>query len=334
MVARQFGKFEETVRRLSLFEREEPLLVAVSGGIDSMTLLHLAIHLPPSIRPSASVIHFDHHLRGKESREEARFVQKISREWGLPFYVGTAPRWKDKSNLQARARKLRYDFFREKASELGIEKIATAHQADDQAETFLIRWIHGAGLKGLAGIRLKRREGNLILVRPLLFMSRDEIVDYAGRHRIPFREDPTNRQTTYLRNRIRKLLASLREENPNLLERSAINSLFLQADQDFLDEKVDSFFIQSVEKKQARTRCPIAAYRGLPEAIRFRLLQRMVREVRSDDTSLPAEAVLKMEELLQGPGPKKKYDLPDRIGFAKEGDLFEIYRRAKKSIDK
>jgi tRNA(Ile)-lysidine synthase len=315
----------ETVGRWKLFDSGDRLLAAVSGGIDSMALLHLTLHLPERIRPRVVVAHYNHRLRGKESDQDARFVEALCREWNVPFCSEEAPPWKEKSNLQARARELRYAFLKKTALESGIRKIVTAHQADDQAETFLIRWIQGAGLKGLAGIPFQRREGDFSFIRPLLLISREEIAEYARRREIPFREDSSNRREAYLRNRIRKLIESLKKENPNILGRAAANSLFLQADEALLGSLAEGVFQKSVEKEGERLTGSIRDYQNLPEALRFRLLQRMVQELVGG--TFPSDAILKMDELLRNEAPLSRYDLPGGIGFTKDYVRFELAKK-------
>lgn len=318
-------KFTKTIKRWNLFGRGDRLVVAVSGGIDSVILLHLFLHLSPSLKPDIVVAHYNHRLRGKQSDEEAWFVKALCQEWKVPFYGGEAPLWKTKSNLHDRARRLRYDFFKEVADQVGTGKIVTAHQADDQAETFLIRWLQGAGLKGLSAISLKRHEGDFTFIRPLLFASRSEIQDYTVSRGLAFREDPSNASDDYLRSRIRKWLRFLRSENPNLGERTSLNSIFLQADQGYLDSLTETLFTEKVVKSAGGYEGQVKAYKGLPEALRYRLLQRVIREIKSPKVAFPAEAVLKIDELLLHPSHRKHYDLPNRIGLKKEKGTYKIY---------
>src|SRR3989338_2622016 len=112
-------KFRETIRRWRLFDGSEPLLVAVSGGVDSVVLLHLILHLSPDLKPQVQVAHFNHRLRGKQSDAEERFVKDLFRRWEVPCHTGRAPAWKVKSNLEARAREIRYRFLEKTARRLG-----------------------------------------------------------------------------------------------------------------------------------------------------------------------------------------------------------------------
>ncbi len=321
-------KLIETIRRERLFPKDERLLVAVSGGIDSMVLLHLLLHLPPAIKPVVEVAHFNHRLRGAESEQDADFVKQISHDWETVGHVGSCADWSSKENLEARAREARYQFLRNKARERGIQKIVTAHQADDQAETFLIRWLQGAGLRGLAGIPFIRKDEDCLLVRPLLLVSRLEIQDYAQKFQIPFREDSSNREDSFLRNRVRALLQSLIKENPNLTYRASINSSFLRADHDELESVVDQFVSLEVKKGVGAVTCSLSAFQGLSDAIRYRVLQRMAQELTSQSEALPAEAILKMDELLnegsQDGEPRKGLDLPGGMSFRREKRSFEF----------
>lgn len=322
-------KFCEMMKKKRLFGAGETVLLAVSGGLDSVSLLHLVKNLPPKLRPGIAVAHFNHRLRGRESEDEARFVEGLCRKWNLPFSLGRAPAWKTRSNLEERARELRYRYLKQAAQRQGICKILTAHQADDQAETFLIRWLRGAGLRGLSGIRPVREEGDFLLIRPLLEVSRLELSQYARFFRIPFRKDSSNESQDYLRNRVRKLLKGLRKENPRLAITVSRNASFLQADQDLLESLTDDFFGREVESRRSARRCALSPYRGLPKALRHRVLQKMVRDLTSLREAFPSELILKLDSLLENPAPRQHYDLPKGLGFTKEYVWWELYTKPK-----
>jgi len=317
-------RFRETIRDWGLWGPGEDLLLAVSGGIDSMVLADLVRRLAPSERPKATVVHFNHNLRGKESDRDAVFVQETCKGWGIRCEIGKAPAWGSKNNLQERARELRYGFFRSVAEKSKIFRLATAHQADDQAETFLIRWIQGAGLKGLAGIPLVREDGDLKVVRPLLFVTREEIGSYARVREVPYREDSSNQGDAYLRNKVRRLLVELRELNPGIAGLSAINALLLRADQEFLEKAVGESF-----SKGDRKDCPVSGYINFPPALRYRVLQRMYQEGLSDGSpghSLSGEFVLKLDRLIRDKRPRLSLNLPNRVVFRKDYVIFTLDR--------
>lgn len=321
-------KFRTTLKRWRLVEPREPLLVAVSGGVDSVVLLHLLNSLPPRERPRLVAAHFDHRLRGAASATDARFVRSLCRRWGVDCRIGRARPWKDRANLEARARELRYRFLGETARKLGLRKILTAHHADDQAETFLIRWVQGAGLRGLGGMSFSRPlEGERVLVRPLLLVSREEILAYARAHHLPYREDPTNASDSFLRSRVRRLMTVLKKENPNIENRSAFNVISLQADETYLSKCVAKVWKKGGKARGKTVFFPLKSYRSLPEALRFRLLQKMARTLRGEAYALPFESVWKVDGILTGEGAPKAYDLPSSLGLLKRKDRLEVFKK-------
>jgi tRNA(Ile)-lysidine synthase len=311
--------------------------VAVSGGVDSVVLLHLLRSLPPGDRLRLVAAHFDHNLRGKASAADRRFVRELCASWGVPFLSARAPRWRSRENAEARARELRYRFLAQAARKSGAGKIATAHHADDQLETFAMRWVQGAGLRGLSGMRPRRilengRRG-LEIIRPLLDATRAEIAACARELRLPYREDPTNRSRQYLRNRLRRFLKDLRKENPKLAERTALNSAFLRADEDYLSAEIHSIFQRYARKSLKRVAFPLLKYRLMPESLRYRLIQRMAQSLLGDFYALPAVAVLKVDEILRDSKRTQRYDLPSQLQFEKNGQRFVFFRKSPKNSD-
>lgn len=195
------------------------MAVAVSGGADSVALLSLLLELRAELGIVLSVAHVNHKLRGEESEEDERFVASLAKEHGLELHVREAPvDGSQASGVEAAARKLRYDYFRQLAREGRVTKIATAHTLDDQAETVLLRIFRGTGIRGLAGIHPRiafEDEGRGFgeVVRPLLGFRRAALLDYLRETGQSWREDSSNQDTAFLRNRVRQqLLPMIREE--------------------------------------------------------------------------------------------------------------------------
>jgi tRNA(Ile)-lysidine synthase len=197
------------------------VLVAVSGGPDSMALLHRlasGFGIPPI---TLAVAHFDHRLR-PDSAEDRRLVERFCRSLGIDCHVGSADvrrAAKERGeSLEATARRLRYEFLEKTCDEIGAGKVATDHTRDDDIETVLMRVLRGSGIRGLAGIPARRGR----IVRPFIFVARDDILQYCESNEVPYVEDPTNRDTSFERNYIRhEVLPSLRagfpDAEPNLL---------------------------------------------------------------------------------------------------------------------
>lgn len=201
-------EFRAFVNENHLFDRDNKVLLAVSGGIDSVIMAHL-FH---ALELRFGILHCNFQLRGEASDGDASFVEALAGELGCPFYtIAFSTRQYASDNglsTQMAARNLRYNWFEEVRQREGYELIATAHHSGDDAETFFINLIRGTGLKGLQGIPL--RQGNII--RPMKFASRDQISTFAEKHHIRWREDATNATTHYLRNKIRHVVLPLFKE--------------------------------------------------------------------------------------------------------------------------
>lgn len=190
----------------------QPLLAGVSGGADSVAMLDALVRL--GYRPH--VCHLNHRWRGSASDADARFVRRLAGQYGLPVTIGS----QKVAHTEAAARRARQVFFERLAKRAGVNTLVLAHTADDQAETFLMRLLRGAGTTGLGGIWPERQMGKLRIVRPMLYVSRKEVLKYIAKHKLEYREDASNADRRFLRNRIRHELLPLleREYNPGIRE--------------------------------------------------------------------------------------------------------------------
>lgn len=214
-----YNRWLAEIRREKFFRPGERVGAAVSGGVDSVLLLHFMVRLAGDLGFQPAVIHFNHHLRSAESDEDESFVRKLSGQYGVPFFRGEArvaeEARKRRGNLEATARDLRYRFFLGLVRQGKVDKVATAHTLDDQAETVLLHILRGTGTRGLSGIHA-RFQNNVI--RPFLGLTRAEIEDEARKQGLVFRVDSTNQDMRFRRNRVRlELLPMLEKEyNPEL----------------------------------------------------------------------------------------------------------------------
>ncbi len=208
-------KFIDFIKREKLFAKREKVLLAVSGGVDSMVMLKL--FLQGGFRPVAA--HCNFLLRGEESDKDQEFVKEYCRENNVEFFTkkfDTSDHAKTKGiSLQMAARELRYEWFSSLLKQQGIRVVAIAHNKNDLAETFLLNISRGTGIRGLTGMGTKSRE----VVRPLLFASREEIEEFASSEKIPFRTDSSNREVKYDRNRIRhRIIPEMEKINPAFID--------------------------------------------------------------------------------------------------------------------
>lgn len=222
-------RVRETIARYGMFEPGLRVGVAVSGGCDSVCLLHVLAELAPRWDLRLSVLHVDHQLRGEESSGDARFVEALAARFGLPFHLERATL--EAGNLEEAAREARLRFFHRFLNSGELDRVALGHTRSDQAETVLFRFLRGTGTAGLAGIRPVSVAG---IARPLILVSRTEVLVFLRERGIEWREDSSNADLGFARNRIRReLLPALeREWNPELGM-----ALSQMADQAFEEER-------------------------------------------------------------------------------------------------
>ena len=239
-----------TIRDRGLLCAGERVAVAVSGGADSAALLRVLLELRAELGIVLAVAHFNHELRGADSDADEQFVAELAQRYGLPFFAGRANVREhavaNKLSIEHAARELRYQWLIELAHEQRFEAIATAHTHDDQAETVLMKFLRGAGTKGLAGIHPLLVRDAVRIVRPLLETSRAEVEQYLASINQPWREDKSNRDTRFARNRIRHELLPLleREYNPNLRDLLNEAAEVALAEEDYWQKKAEAFIEQ------------------------------------------------------------------------------------------
>lgn len=211
--------FLKACQKERYWQTESRLLLAVSGGVDSMVLLDLMNQLPRTLKPWFAVVHFNHQLREVSDKEEL-FLRNYCLERKIPFYSSL---WEAKNHpnngIEAAARTARYTYFQLIMEQLEATHLVTAHHGDDQVETILMRLVRGSHLAGISGIKTKRSFAKGELVRPLLSSTKEELVSYSQQYRIPYYEDESNQSLIYTRNRYRKeVIPLLKKENASLVE--------------------------------------------------------------------------------------------------------------------
>ena len=251
-----FNSFQEFIHKNHLIERGEKILVSVSGGIDSMSLLDLLLELKKRLKLDITVAHFNHQLRGAESDEDEAFVRNTAKESGIECYVECADTITasevEKLSIQETARDLRYAFLAKLRRSLGYQKIATAHNADDNAETIIMNLLRGSSVHGLTGIPIFRNDR--LVIRPLLFATREEISRYASSHKIRYREDSSNLKSDYTRNFIRHKLIPLIKENinPNLTAALGRTSELFSGIEEYIDIECGKVLNNVLESRTER----------------------------------------------------------------------------------
>lgn len=256
-------------RDLDLLPTGARVLCAVSGGADSICLLHW-LCAQSDLKVFAA--HYEHGLRGEESRRDADFVVRFCAERGIPCTVehGDVPAYSREKGLglEEAARELRYAFLERRADSLACDRIATAHTADDNAETLLLNLCRGTGAAGLGGIPPRRGR----IVRPLLDTGRGEIEAYLQANALPHVEDSSNADESYRRNLLRhRVVPVLRELNPRFDEAAGRTAALLREDEACLQQLAEDFLRRAYDGQSLST----AELLGLPKAISSRVLRRL-----------------------------------------------------------
>ena len=301
------SKLRAFVKQQNLISPGDSIVCAVSGGADSIALLWALYLLKEEWQLSLSAVHFNHHLRGEASDEDEQFVRDFCNGYGIPLYVGSEYVVPDEKGLEAAAREARYRYF---ATLPG--KIATAHTADDNAETVLMHLLRGTGLKGLGGIAPKRNN----LIRPLLSVTRGEVEIFLEEYALPHREDNSNHTDLFLRNRLRHhVVPLLKEENPRFSENLSAMALRLRQDEDALAEIANQKPIS------------ITALRQESSAIRVRILERFLKE--SGVPEPEASHIRLAEALVFSDNPSAQGNFPGGITICRNYDTLEVLAAAQ-----
>jgi tRNA(Ile)-lysidine synthase len=326
------------IRRISMLEPREKILAAVSGGADSLCLLLVLQRLGYSVH----VAHFDHRLR-PESGRDADTVRRAAERLGLPFKLGqgdvTEHAGRNRMTLEEAARDLRYDFLFQTAKEAGLTTVATGHTMDDQAETVLMHLIRGTGLKGFGGIRpegkVPTRAGNTFdtsvrIVRPLLCLTHAQTGGYCAHEGWTPIEDPTNRDTVFTRNRIRRELIPLLEQyNPSIVDALARFAEVARAQDEYLEQCAGRLWDQSAgELAPGLLRYPLDSFRREPLAVRQALLRRAVWQLTGTLEDLAFRQVDRVLDFVQTPSGQPRMDLALGVEVAVERDWLVFRQHA------
>jgi tRNA(Ile)-lysidine synthetase-like protein len=240
--ARRFIKcIQNTVKKFELWGKGDSFIVGVSGGPDSVCLLDVLFFLSQKYDFKLYVAHINYHLRGKESDLDEKLVREMAAHYNFPCFV-FSQRKKMASGAEEALRDVRYAFFEKVRKKVGAHHIAVAHNQNDQAETLLMRLLRGAGLSGLSAMRSK----NGYIIRPLIETSRADIIQYLSTRRLVFREDKSNKDERYFRNRIRHTLIPFLEKNfqPQTVKLFSETALLLGEDYALLEKQSFAFSVK------------------------------------------------------------------------------------------
>lgn len=301
------------------------VLCAVSGGADSMCLLHM---LSQRKDISLTAAHFNHQLRGEESDRDEAFVRDLCTQWNIPLTVGRGDvkAFSEREGLSPEegGRILRYAFLEAAAQTEGCDLIATAHNADDNLETMLLNLTRGAGLSGLAGIPPQR--GNI--VRPLLRVTRREIEEYLRLYSLPHVEDSTNADETYSRNKMRRQVLPLLEEFNPALRKNSIDAIrYLRADNDYLNALASNLSKKAVVEDDTVV-LPAILISGSPRPVAIRAVRQLLSMMPDGSTDCAATHLEGVVNLCRGDDPSAVFHLPHGVTARREYDRLILTLRS------
>ena len=311
------SKVRHTIEKYGMIHEGDKVVVGVSGGPDSVFLLHALNELKNEYSLSLIVACLDHGIRGSESRMECEFVESLAKRSNLPFESHSVDvlsiKKKYKISTQQAARNVRYEFFLDIRRKYSAQKVALGHNADDQAETVLMRLLRGAGLKGLSGIP-PVRDG--IFVRPLIEVQRCDIEEHLKKNNREYIIDSSNKDDIYLRNKIRNSLVLLltNHYNPRIVRNLVRASEILRKEDEFLDEIASDFFSGScVRRNDECVTLDISRLMEFPESMQMRVMRKAIELYSGDLQRIGFKHMESMMGIISQKGANRSINLPGGI---------------------
>lgn len=312
-------KVKETIINNQLIKKGDKIIVALSGGPDSVCLAHILSQLSPELKIKIILAHLNHNLRGKESEQDAQWVKKFSGKLNLPLCT---EKLKTKPKKEEEARCLRYEFLEKIRTQNKAQKIAVAHTADDQVETILFHFLRGAGLSGISGMFYQNKK----IIRPLLDCRREEILNYLKKNNLSYRLDRTNRDTRILRNKIRhKLIPFLiLEYNPQIKKNILNLGEIANQAQNYLEKQAQKFLQNNPSSFSLK------AWRKLPPALKKETLRQALKKTQGDLVDIYAVHLNEVTRMLETPLGNKKKVLPRGLLILKKDGKVIFAQKSKK----
>ncbi len=327
------SKIKQFSRQQNLFQKGNKIIVGVSGGPDSVSLLYALYELRPFLKISLHVAHLNHKLR-KSSELDQKFVQNLSKKFSLPYTCKTVKIKKQKQSLEEVARNERIKFFVNLAKKEKAAAIALGHTQDDLAETVLMRILRGTGIFGIRSILPKRKIYNTMFVRPLLKINRKEIEQFLKRKNIKFRIDPSNKKNNFFRNKIRLELIPLLEKKyaPGIKEALSRLSENACISHDYLHEKSQKIFKKisksSTSKKHIKIR--LDYFKKIHLAMQRIIIRLAVEYLQGNTRQMTLSHVEEIEDLIKNRPLKSIVNLPSNIIVSKQKSTltFEYFAKS------
>ena len=331
-------KILQTIEKFDMLSFNDRILIGLSGGPDSVTLLNVLLSFKKKYNLSFFIAHLDHMLRGEESDKDVNFVKNLAQELDLLCEVKscnlTEIVQKEHLSLEEAARDYRYKFYYDTAKKIQANKIALGHNADDQVETVLMRFLRGSGLEGLMGMPPVRGK----IIRPLIECSREQIEEYCQDHKIGYRIDSSNKEVVYFRNKIRLELLPLlsKDYNKNIKGITLRLRNIVSEASAYLNQETELFFKKVAKRENPETVViDLKKFSSLHPALKRRIIRKSIEVIKGDLYHISFkhnDEILKLTEYQLG---EKEIYLPDDVRVSKIYNKIIIYKKriSKNQID-
>ncbi len=321
-----FEKVKNSIKEHGLIQEGDKIIVGVSGGPDSIMLLHILNRLKEEMNLQLYAAHLNHQIRGIEAQKDAYYMAQTCESMDIKYFIKSidVPKYCDDNGMSVEegARKLRYEMFEEIKKTVRANKIAVGQNLNDQAETVIMRVMRGTGLQGLKGIEHIRKDG---IIRPILDISRDEIEKYCDEHDLNPRIDQTNLESIYTRNKIRlELLPFMKEHfNENIIEAIVRMSSNIKNDSDYIEQNTNEVFDRITTKKDKAIEINFSEYKDLHIAIKSRIIRKAIEFLCGNTKNIEQKHINDIFGLENEDKIDKQINLPNGIF---------VYRQEKKFI--
>ncbi|HBF5711943.1 TPA: tRNA lysidine(34) synthetase TilS [Clostridioides difficile] len=319
-----FDKVLSTINKHNLIQKGDKIVLGLSGGPDSVCLLHVLNRLKKDFNIEIYAAHLNHQIRGIEAQKDALYVSKLCEDMGIIFFVKSinVPKYCENEglSLEEGARKLRYEMFYEIKDKIKANKIAIGHNLNDQAETVMMRIMRGTGLKGLKGIDYIRDN---CIIRPILDVERNEIEEYCEAYNLNPRTDKTNLENIYTRNKIRlDLLPYMKDNfNSNVIESIVRMSNSLKSDNDYIEKEAEAKFREvSNIKEKGFVEINLDDFVCLHDAIKVRVLRNSIKHILGDTNFVDQRHIEDIMSLEDNSKVNKMLTLPRNIFVYRKKD--------------
>lgn len=300
-----------------MLKKGDKVLVALSGGSDSVCLMSALLSLKEKYNIELIACHVNHMIRGEEAKRDEKFCIELCKKYGVELLLNHVDvpslAKKEKRSIELVARKARYGWFSELVKTRSIDKIATAHNKNDNAESILMNFMRGSGLAGLSGIGENIEDK---IIRPILCMEKEEILLFLESRGISFVTDSTNLSCDYTRNKVRHKLIPFIEENfnPNFVNTITQSAKAIKEEEDFLNSCADEAFLACFETKDGKNCLNISKLKGYHKAVRYRVIRKMIAFIKGDSYDIDYKTAERIDLLTSGKANILK-DLYARVGY-------------------